>query len=145
MDLLVPDPAAPEHVFIEANERPGLANHEPQPTAERFVDLLFPGHGAAGSLERRRLRIGQPRPAPARPIDMAYVQEVLVDLLRTPSPTGRTDAVMQYVGERLLDLGLDLTVTRRGAAQRDHAGRRSRAPTGRSSCTPTRSAAWSSG
>jgi hypothetical protein len=29
-------------VFIEANERPGLANHEPQPTAERFMDLLFP-------------------------------------------------------------------------------------------------------
>jgi hypothetical protein len=29
-------------VFIEANERPGLANHEPQPTAERFIDLLFP-------------------------------------------------------------------------------------------------------
>jgi len=24
------------------NERPGLANHEPQPTAERFIDLLFP-------------------------------------------------------------------------------------------------------
>jgi GNAT-family acetyltransferase (TIGR03103 family) len=43
LDLLVPDPAGPEHVFIEANERPGLANHEPQPTAERFVDLLFPG------------------------------------------------------------------------------------------------------
>jgi GNAT-family acetyltransferase (TIGR03103 family) len=42
LDLLVPDPAGPEHVFIEANERPGLANHEPQPTAERFVDLLFP-------------------------------------------------------------------------------------------------------
>jgi hypothetical protein len=29
-------------VSIEANERPGLANHEPQPTAERFIDLLFP-------------------------------------------------------------------------------------------------------
>lgn len=43
LDLLVPAPDAPEHVFIEANERPGLANHEPQPTAERFVDLLFPG------------------------------------------------------------------------------------------------------
>ncbi len=43
LDLLVPDPAGPEHVFVEANERPGLANHEPQPTAERFVDLLFPG------------------------------------------------------------------------------------------------------
>ncbi|WP_405113638.1 N-acetylglutaminylglutamine synthetase [Micromonospora sp. NBC_01405] len=43
VDLLVPAPDRPEHVFIEANERPGLANHEPQPTAERFVDLLFPG------------------------------------------------------------------------------------------------------
>ena len=27
---------------IEANERPGLANHEPHPTAQRFIDLLFP-------------------------------------------------------------------------------------------------------
>lgn len=43
LDLLVPAAEHPEHVFIEANERPGLANHEPQPTAERFVDLLFPG------------------------------------------------------------------------------------------------------
>ncbi|MDO3701135.1 N-acetylglutaminylglutamine synthetase [Micromonospora sp. C28SCA-DRY-2] len=43
LDLLVGSPDRPEHVFIEANERPGLANHEPQPTAERFVDLLFPG------------------------------------------------------------------------------------------------------
>ncbi|MEH1054682.1 N-acetylglutaminylglutamine synthetase [Micromonospora sp. CPCC 206171] len=43
LDLLVPAPDRAEHVFIEANERPGLANHEPQPTAERFVDLLFPG------------------------------------------------------------------------------------------------------
>ncbi|MGD9388401.1 MAG: N-acetylglutaminylglutamine synthetase [Gammaproteobacteria bacterium] len=42
LDLLVPDPAGDEYVFIEANERPGLANHEPQPTAERFVDFLFP-------------------------------------------------------------------------------------------------------
>jgi GNAT-family acetyltransferase (TIGR03103 family) len=42
IDLLVPDPTRADHVIIEANERPGLANHEPQPTAERFVDLLFP-------------------------------------------------------------------------------------------------------
>jgi GNAT-family acetyltransferase (TIGR03103 family) len=42
MDLLVPDVTGPDHVIIEANERPGLANHEPHPTAERFVDLLFP-------------------------------------------------------------------------------------------------------
>ncbi|HEX6969936.1 MAG TPA: N-acetylglutaminylglutamine synthetase, partial [Micromonosporaceae bacterium] len=43
LDLLVSSPDRPDHVFIEANERPGLANHEPQPTAERFIDLLFPG------------------------------------------------------------------------------------------------------
>lgn len=42
LDLLVPAADQPEYVFIEANERVGLANHEPQPTAERFVDLLFP-------------------------------------------------------------------------------------------------------
>ncbi len=42
IDFLVPDVGGPDYVFIEANERPGLANHEPQPTAERFVDLLFP-------------------------------------------------------------------------------------------------------
>ncbi len=42
LDFIVPDVDGPEHVFIEANERPGLANHEPRPTAQRFVDLLFP-------------------------------------------------------------------------------------------------------
>ncbi|MCE2510111.1 MAG: N-acetylglutaminylglutamine synthetase [Alphaproteobacteria bacterium] len=41
-DFIVPNPAEPDYVIIEANERPGLANHEPQPTAERFVDFLFP-------------------------------------------------------------------------------------------------------
>ncbi|NMY38627.1 MULTISPECIES: N-acetylglutaminylglutamine synthetase [unclassified Pseudomonas] len=42
LDLMVPAADQPEYVFIEANERVGLANHEPQPTAERFIDLLFP-------------------------------------------------------------------------------------------------------
>jgi D-alanine-D-alanine ligase-like ATP-grasp enzyme len=42
LDLLVPDVSGTEYVMIEANERPGLANHEPQPTAEAFIDLLFP-------------------------------------------------------------------------------------------------------
>ena len=42
LDLMVSDPAGPDYAIIEANERPGLANHEPQPTAERFIDLLFP-------------------------------------------------------------------------------------------------------
>ncbi|MGE9292873.1 MAG: N-acetylglutaminylglutamine synthetase [Puniceicoccales bacterium] len=42
LDLMVTSPDSPEYVFIEANERPGLANHEPQPTAEKFIDFLFP-------------------------------------------------------------------------------------------------------
>ena len=42
VDFIVRSPHEADYVFIEANERPGLANHEPQPTAERFVDLLFP-------------------------------------------------------------------------------------------------------
>jgi GNAT-family acetyltransferase (TIGR03103 family) len=46
IDLLVPDVTASEYVFIEANERPGLANHEPQPTAKAFIDFLFPGSPA---------------------------------------------------------------------------------------------------
>lgn len=41
-DFIVPDVRKPDYAVIEANERPGLANHEPQPTAERFIDLLFP-------------------------------------------------------------------------------------------------------
>ncbi|OBK18915.1 N-acetylglutaminylglutamine synthetase [Mycobacterium asiaticum] len=43
IDLLVPDVTGTEYTFIEANERPGLANHEPQPTAAAFIDYLFPG------------------------------------------------------------------------------------------------------
>jgi GNAT-family acetyltransferase (TIGR03103 family) len=42
LDFLVPAVDGEDYVLLEANERPGLANHEPQPTAERFVDLLFP-------------------------------------------------------------------------------------------------------
>ncbi|OBG30509.1 N-acetylglutaminylglutamine synthetase [Mycobacterium sp. 852002-51057_SCH5723018] len=44
IDLLVPDVTGTDYAFIEANERPGLANHEPQPTAAAFIDFLFPGH-----------------------------------------------------------------------------------------------------
>lgn len=43
VDLMVHDPgvSAPV-VVIEVNEQPGLANHEPRPTAQRYLDLLFP-------------------------------------------------------------------------------------------------------
>ena len=60
------------------------------------------------------------------PIDMDYVQEVLIHLLRTPSPTGRTDEVVQHIGELLMDLGMDLTVTRRGLLNATLPGRRTR-------------------
>ncbi|MGH1352018.1 MAG: N-acetylglutaminylglutamine synthetase [Methyloligellaceae bacterium] len=42
LDFIISSPSKPEYVIIEANERPGLANHEPQPTAEKFIDFLFP-------------------------------------------------------------------------------------------------------
>ncbi|MGF1508046.1 MAG: N-acetylglutaminylglutamine synthetase [Myxococcota bacterium] len=42
VDMIVPDITKDEYCIIEVNERPGLANHEPRPTAERFIDLLFP-------------------------------------------------------------------------------------------------------
>ena len=64
------------------------------------------------------------------PIDMAYVEEVLIHLLRTPSPTGRTDEVVQYIGELLMDLGMELNrnnewlITR--VAVRQHTGRLTR-------------------
>jgi peptidase M42 family hydrolase len=58
---------------------------------------------------------GEPTAVPRRlGIDMGYVEDVLLNLLRTPSPTGRTDEVVQYIGEHLLELGMDLQVTRRG-------------------------------
>lgn len=42
LDFIVTAHDQPEYAIIEANERPGLANHEPQPTAEKFIDFLFP-------------------------------------------------------------------------------------------------------
>lgn len=42
LDFIVPSVEGSQYYIVEANERPGLANHEPQPTADRFIDLLFP-------------------------------------------------------------------------------------------------------
>ncbi|MBX3285016.1 MAG: osmoprotectant NAGGN system M42 family peptidase [Actinobacteria bacterium] len=49
--------------------------------------------------------------------------EVLLHLLRTPSPAGRTDAAMQLVGDVLGDIGVPFRLTRRGALVADLAGR----------------------
>jgi len=48
-------------------------------------------------------------------IDLGFLRQVLLELLDIPSPTGRTDHVQQYVGERLDRLGVPFVVTRRGA------------------------------
>ena len=42
LDFMLPSIDSSDYVILEANERPGLANHEPRPTAQKFVDLLFP-------------------------------------------------------------------------------------------------------
>lgn len=52
LDFMSPAPDSDDYWIIEANERPGLANHEPRPTAERFLDLLFPS--TARETERAR-------------------------------------------------------------------------------------------
>lgn len=51
----------------------------------------------------------------ALPLDLKYLQQVLWELLEIPSPTGRTDHVTQYMGERLSALGIPFSLTRRGA------------------------------
>ncbi len=60
VDLIVADVTADDYVVIEANERPGLANHEPHPTAERFMDLLFPATSALPRFGEDQLDISNP-------------------------------------------------------------------------------------
>lgn len=55
-------------------------------------------------------------------IDLDFLRLVLVELLDIPSPTGRTDHVQQYVGERLDQLDVPFIVTRRGAIVADLGG-----------------------
>lgn len=51
-------------------------------------------------------------------LDMDWCTDLLVDLLRIPSPTGRTDEVVQFIGDLLEDqLGLEPKLTRRGSMQ----------------------------
>lgn len=60
LDLMVAAVDEPHYRVIEANEQPGLANHEPRPTVERFLDLLFPSTATPAS------RPPSARPAPPR-------------------------------------------------------------------------------
>ena len=47
--------------------------------------------------------------------DRAWMIDTLLALLQTPSPAGRTDAVMQLIGDIFDDFGVRFTLTRRGA------------------------------
>jgi peptidase M42 family hydrolase len=53
--------------------------------------------------------------APLPKIDVPWMLDLLLRLLRTPSPAGRTDAVMQLLGDELAELPVELAVTRRGS------------------------------
>jgi len=47
--------------------------------------------------------------------DRAWMIDTLLALLQTPSPAGRTDAVMQLIGDIFDDFRVPFTLTRRGA------------------------------
>jgi GNAT-family acetyltransferase (TIGR03103 family) len=42
IDFILPDTKGEQYTIIEANSRPGLDGHEPQPVVDRFLDFLFP-------------------------------------------------------------------------------------------------------
>ena len=47
-------------------------------------------------------------------IDTQFLRDIMLELLCMPSPSGRTDTVMQRIGEVLAEMGVDLDLTRRG-------------------------------
>lgn len=60
------------------------------------------------------------------PLDAKWLTDVLLQLLQTPSPSGRTDVVMQQIGDVVKDLGLPFWLTRRGALVAELPGRSER-------------------
>ncbi|HVE24520.1 MAG TPA: osmoprotectant NAGGN system M42 family peptidase [Sporichthya sp.] len=63
-------------------------------------------------------------PSKLLPIDEEWTRELLVRLLLIPSPTGRTDHIMQVLGETLAELRIPFELTRRGALLATLPGRR---------------------
>jgi peptidase M42 family hydrolase len=55
--------------------------------------------------------------------DRVWMVDTLLALLQTPSPAGRTDAVMQLIGDIFHDLGVPFSLTRRGALTAELAGK----------------------
>lgn len=57
-------------------------------------------------------------------IDTEYLVQVLTDLIETPSPTGDTSWVTQFVANELSVLGVEFETTRKGALRADMKGLR---------------------
>jgi peptidase M42 family hydrolase len=57
-------------------------------------------------------------------VDEKWMRDILLTLLEIPSPTGRTDQIMQYLGETLTELNIPFELTRRGALLATLHGRR---------------------
>ncbi len=55
--------------------------------------------------------------------DLAYLRQVLLEMLAIPSPTGFTDTIVRYVAERLEELGIPFELTRRGTIRATLQGR----------------------
>ncbi|SDN37281.1 osmoprotectant NAGGN system M42 family peptidase [Pseudomonas jinjuensis] len=56
--------------------------------------------------------------------DLNYLQQVLLEMLAIPSPTGFTDTIVRYVAERLEELGVPFELTRRGTIRATITGKR---------------------
>jgi len=63
-----------------------------------------------------------PQTAAMAEADRAWMIDTLLALLQTPSPSGRTDAVMQLIGDIFDDFGVPFSLTRRGALTAELAG-----------------------
>ncbi|MBW8636360.1 osmoprotectant NAGGN system M42 family peptidase [Hoeflea sp. WL0058] len=57
-------------------------------------------------------------------IDSEYLADTLDKLLHIPSPTGYTDNIVRFVSKQLIELGLQVELTRRGAIKAVRQGKR---------------------
>ena len=57
-------------------------------------------------------------------VDEQYIQRMLRDLLKIPSPTGYTDRIVHFVAHELERLGVAVALSRRGAIRVELKGRR---------------------
>jgi peptidase M42 family hydrolase len=57
-------------------------------------------------------------------IDKDYILNILVQLLKIPSPSGLTDEIVHFVGGELKNLGVPFELTRRGAIRANLEGKR---------------------